>query len=1217
MIVGLSKEMRQGFDTIYTDFHQLFKNLEVIFARIIQGEEITQEIAQQLQTSILQLRFQIDSSFKDVLRQKYMQDAARLPILVRSKRPANDPAIINEAQIIARSAYAHAVTDATTPAARRGATLMIGIDTAGSTQSAMEEAEADNLAKHQPEEYIGYYQSVVQPYISTQLPNYANGNMWLNGARTYMNTLAIVGPTALPFAKQELDGMTQAGSDLLQFPREITKSQRFLKMLFDRYYGAGALWGDHAGEIAQQAWQIYVTTDPDFKTNYINPLQQKLSALAQQVTNWGTWNVPLTQYFEQYGSSNTFDSILKTDAYLLIPGQYNYFSNVAQSVNNFLTIAEQALTDIFNAAALDGLRFPCVAFNTDTPNIVPIDITNAVAVPQKILLGYLIGKISDIQFSYSVSSQGTNPVFSVVGNYILQNGETVNFFAGSFLHPQDTAGHVALAPGMPFTSSPGFDWIITLCADLETDPCIATSDLGDCQFPISPLLSTPKWGANYWPRTQGLEAFNAACNRLRGYAHFIYPTLMQGAYPANVSTLCVPINPWSSNGTNFNLSSGISFQAQLGSTPSVMASTYAVMLREQDITVDWAPLDNSSAEVGLMIGNKTIFSFAVNASSSTPNYTTNIHSIGHARYLITTIDQMGRVSKKPMNITQASAVISAFVNNPASTTQGIKIMRAVSRQQTINISNSATFWNMVNAKNLTIFTPEEMTFYGVNSTSPYHWTKLETIETIGIMNSHLYVIWKANPGYRTSQYVYDMTVGFDFGSQKAVAQFTIGDNQCVPDMWYYTRFTVTQENITAITCTNGFIDRGGEQLFHSSQPNSEVNSFSQIAIRISDSNAPTGLSSVTLRPINVIGFNASILPKPMQPGNWTVSNSTQGLLTSPEGLTVFGDSNYPQGSMLIQHESMSWQLKELWLKWRIEGQGSLNLQLANQEICIKQINQWIYTRVAIFKAYVLVYISTGNYDVNRGAANIIHLNTTATLEKGNIICTILPNSGQSASLTIGECVVQNVANTIFNQMFQNDGLKNRQDWIRAALNSSNPQDLANTLRTTFQDVAQLEEPFLAMADYSQYPQDIDPRFAMTLQNLQENKAAVAGSNINLSSASQRFFKAITSTRSLSRLTHTQVKEEHTPTVSQSTILRHEGLQDIHEMLDKALAQSAKLEDILYRSLPILLSTTAIGALLVICVVNRQLQNYQKLIPPRRYYDQDCEMLQNYGTNNQP
>lgn len=1378
-VFGLSKEMRQGFEGVYTNFHQVFKNLEVIFARLIQGEEITQEVGQQLQTSILQLRFQIDYSVEDVLRQKYTQDAARLPLIVRSNISVDNPVVIKETRRIARSSFAHAVTDATTLEARRGETLMIGINTAGSTQSAMEEAEADNLAKHPPEEYIGYYQAVAQPYLSNPLPNYANGIMWLRGANTYINNLAVVGPKALPFAKQELDGIMQTGFNLLQFPRELVKSKRFLTMLFNQYNGAKDLWGQNAGGIIQQAWQTYAATDPGFQTNFVKPLQQKLATLAQEVEDWGTWNVPLTTYFEAYGSSSTFDSLLKTYAYLLVPQQsYNYFSNIAQSVNNFLAVVEEACADIFNPATLATLRFPCIAFNTDTPVIVPIDITDAVSVPQEIILGYILGIVEDISFTYSMRAQSASPLVQVTGTYVLLSGESVTFFSGSFTNDQLPYGNADILTGHPFTEPKegpiSFNWRVPLCSDLNIDTCFATSDLSDCPFPISPLFTT-RWGTRtspfemtckstvnnpfewewvlpplfsflffnfhafsgivspqvilsqaqtfdflasseyaktiylqlsvalyntifiktwygiyqapipntatwsitdqttlaakintvlttisqeffqtilenndspeYAAFTQGLEAINAAYNRLYGYTHFIYPTTMQGAHSANTSTLCVPSNPWSANGTHFNISNGVSFQANPGTTPSVITSNYAIMLKNHDLTIEWAPLDNSSATIGLMLGNKTIISFNVNASLPTPSYTTQIRSLDHIKYLITTTDQTGCVIRRSVNITQPSALISAFVNNTASTTQGIKIVNASRIQRTTNLSTSAVFWDTVNAQNVTLFTPTEMTFYGVNSSSPWRWTKLITNKTIGVMNTHTYVAWKANPGQSTIQNLYNMTVGFDFGLQKAVAEFAFGNKCCLPDIWYYTRFTVTPQHITVITCAHDFIDRGGEPLFNCSQPNTEVSDFSQLAVRISDNDAPSGVSSVSLRSVDVVGFNASILPEPMQVGRWTATNSSRSLLPSPEGLTVFGNNDYPQGSILRLSESVAWRHKELWLKWRVDGQGSVSLQLANNAILLtptsQQSGQWIYTRVVVFNAYALIYTSTNNYDLNCGAANIVLQNVSSTPQTGGLSCTILPNAGQLASLTLSECVVQNAANTIFNQMFQNGGLMNREALIRAALNSTDPQDLTRILRKLSQDVAQLEELFLAMTDFSRYPQDIDPRIAMTVERIQAAQAAVAGSTLNLTASSQRFFKDITATHTRSpshslqhkmRLTHTSTaahtrsasyipKVEHTHTSTGEVVQSaQEELQEIHSMLRSLQAQSEKQEYFSHTWLPMLLSITTGGALLIVYLIkiNRQLQRDQALLlKHHQSKDLAIPLLDHSGINNHP
>lgn len=1264
---GLIKEVRKGFDEVFNSFNELFKNLVVILGRIAEGEEITQEIGQQLQNSILQLEFQLYYSFKNVLEQKFVADLDRLSIVVRAGLSPADPAVQAEFVRLARAYYEHAVPDASVGAVRRGAALMVAINSDGTQQSTMQAAEADKLDKLPTPEFIAYYASGAQKFISTPLPRPVNLLMWLDASNAYANLVYATGSNPPLYAKQELTAMIKEGINLLQFAKEVGQSTRLFKHLFNLYNTSVAQWGSNASGIVQQAWQGYTENDPAFHAEFVMLLQQKMTDRVSKIQNFQYDTTlfdeifPKWNYFYHGPKSKSLNDVISDS----IGQDEGYVTALVNRVSQY-SVA-QALKNLFKPSNSSAPKYPCIAFGTD-PQTGPIDVTDVVTVPHHIILGEHLG-ILEISFSYAIVYD-TYPSIIVTGNYTHQNGDVVRFFEGKqpFTPAQQLNDMLANVPGV---GTPPTPWIFNPCNNPFTDVCTVHTSTGitwqlspfiapptgstlwnwqshsipififhifDCpkedgyltEFQslvfgssevqkiylhlstalynavlvtswnkiyanvTAPLLNTHTWDPvarvnlvsqthqelttisqtffqtmlqnnnmpGYAVFTNGLQAINAAYNKLRGFCYFPFPNHMQGIRLSNATSLCVPVNPWRANGTSFRVKDGVQFTAKQNAAMSTMESVSAILLRQHETRIVWSPLNTSQATIGLMIGNRTIANFTQEASSTTPTYYTQINAINATQVEVITAtqsfyDEGGHlINQSRVNVTEPSAVIRAFVQFSKGEQQGIQIHSATSRQHNTTVKTASTDWVTLNAPKSTTFSNTEMTFYGVNQSDPLGWTKVETNQTIGMMNSEVYVVWQANSDNVTAKSSHNFTVSIDFGQQKGIATFLIDAREWNTSTWYYSRLTVTPDQITCVTCENNFDDRGGDPLYRI-QHHVSVPSFAPIAVRISQANGPVGTQSVTLKSIQVVGFTASILPEPMQPNQWTVKNRTQPILTSPEGISIENNASHSSPTTLTSQYSTHWQHKEIWLKWKTQGRGAFTLQLANQTIptfiSTQDHEDWIYTRIVIFDRHVNIYTAKGNYDLNKGSFNINQTTIPISVtRKGGLSWLVQAQSTESVLLTVGECIIQNAITTIFSQMLQNNGLMNRDALIHGALNATSPTVWAEKLQTLMRAVDEFKEVTLAQTQSG--VQDLDPRIIMTLQRLNQALLMVIANGFNLTLSNARSFEDITLTqsRSRSRTPSPSRNDKRDRSASKSkTVIPHDTVHDSQVAVDRS------------------------------------------------------------------
>lgn len=1229
-IQELAEETQQGFQMISKDFQQVQRDLNLIFEQVIQGQEITQEVGLRLQASILELHMQMYFSFKDVLDQSFLADTDRLAILVRSGLAADHIAVASEIAQISKRFFQHGVTDAATQSTRRGSALMFSADVNG--ESRMIQAEADNLGKLPPSEFIDFFQSYFQDrYAVENLLALVNANMWIDGVNAYLNLLAAFGPAALPLAKGELSRMMQGGLNLLKFGRSVAQTPQLFKDLFHSYINALTPLSNASGVI-WQAWQTYVASDPGFQNQVVMPLKQRMEQLTEQVKGFSYDKTPINQVFPSdfpYAVSNSIDHVMRYNLFFEdtlppSPATYNlYFDSLVQASRQFSEEAQQkTLETIFSLKIPPS--FPSIAFSSEGNG--PIDVTPVVSIPHDVFLAQILG-LADISFSYVFNANHSTryPTFTITGTYTYKNGNSISFFKGGYefkpesmpvnwhvncntnrrLYVGRTNPGTGGACNIPLVQNPFQDESDTqggtscvqkfspFYTSSEWPPVIATYLLENNQNTYEAIgqspsamatylrlsnmaygailtkawsISAPGWGNNcpngggdynhnnclknntavlpniatwsmhdqntlvakltvkkeemmnaffntalnnpqapgYALMSSALQMLNAAYNRLRGYLYFAFPHYAQGSVTPNATALCMPINPWSANGTKFSIQNGVEFRTNTSGL-ALMKTVSAIMFRQHEIRMIWSSLDPAEARIGLRLGNSTVFNISSN-THEVKTYYTRIRSIYEHRVEVITAldgfdDQGGqRIEHIWANRTWPSASIAAFVQNSAASTQGIHITQAKSlqlSQHNLLLPLSAN-WDTVNpSQNNSHFTSANMTFYGVNTSDPIGWTKLQTHHSIGVMNTDIYLAWRANPGQG------NMVVSMDLGQQE-VLKLELGTDW-KPDIWYYSRVSVTEKNITCVTCQDNFDDKRGIQPIRRIQNNRFVTDFVQLAIRISNSTASSGTAFVQVKPIQVIGFEASILPQNMSSAHWSVTNSSQMILVSPEGVTVVGDETYPQGSSLESQDVFTWKHKMLWLKWRLEGAGSLMLQLANQTVATIQTpqmaGQWMYTRVVVFESYVELYTANRNYDLNPDASNVMKASVAVTPQKGGIICTVIPQVGQMASLTIAECTVQNAAPMLFSQMLQGRGLMNRNVLLSELLNNmTSVQNASTIVRALIRRAEQFQEVVVALTDLSKYPQDIDARIATTLKGLLQANVQVAASALNLTSA---------------------------------------------------------------------------------------------------------------------
>ena len=579
-----------------------------------------------------------------------------------------------------------------------------------------------------------------------------------------------------------------------------------------------------------------------------------------------------------------------------------------------------------------------------------------------------------------------------------------------------------------------------------------------------------------------IEAFRQL---ILAYTSIAFPNYYNGVHETQKTALCSFTNPWSSNSTNFTVKNGFAkFLAPTGST-TIMKTAYFAPLNQQEIRIIWEALENSPAQVGFQLGNKTAVNITIDPQHPVNRtYYTRINATLDHRFSVTTShhhfdDQGGQVvNRHAVNKTNIADFIGAFVQNSQSGQQGIAIISATSQQHSTVVQPTESEWNAFNTHNATQFSNESATFFNVNISDPLGFTKLQTNRSIGVMNTKIIFMWKANASKH-----HNVTVGFDIGQQQGVERFTIGhDSHWKSNVWYSTEFTVTPETVIAITT-----DPKNNVLRQTTRNNVLITPFCQLAIRMEKSNAPEGMQSVTVKPVQVTGFKASLLPEPMNANQWMLGNSSQDIIRTPNGLTIVKLSGEEGRPTLTSNATFEWKHQEIFLQWKTEGNATVNINLAGETVYsfipqhLKTQNH--YARLVVFQNYTEITVAKINYDLDANATHIERIQAPGQIGKGPISFAINADLTQSMHFTLMGCTIQSAIGTIFYQMVQDGKLMGRSDVIQLALNASSPDDFTQALQAPIQLVNQFYEMVLALANTTNYPYEMDNRFAQAFQKI--------------------------------------------------------------------------------------------------------------------------------------
>ncbi len=597
------------------------------------------------------------------------------------------------------------------------------------------------------------------------------------------------------------------------------------------------------------------------------------------------------------------------------------------------------------------------------------------------------------------------------------------------------------------------------------------------------VLANPEIPA-YKAIAADIQNIGAAYNVINGFIQLVFGDYTKGTHSAHEKFLCEPINPWKSNGTHFADQHGVQVNAIPGNF-TTMHSYFSLQIPHKELRIVWSPFNNAQAKMGLQLGDKTVVAIDPSVNADATYYTRIVQTHSNQYEFTTTLNQFDGIPVKhsKWNTTETQAKLSAFVQSEDAT-QGIRISSATSLQENTTVEAVPASWNSVNTpnSNQTVFANNSVTFFNTNQSNPNGYSQVATKKEVYVMDSRMYIAWKADAK------LYPMTVGINVGQQKGVAEFQMGVDQFNSNTPYYTTITVTQEKITCVTC-----NKDGDVISNSTQNNNFVTDAAEVAIRISNSTAPDGHQSVSiLQPIRVVGFETSVLPKPMSANQWQAENSD--IASTPNGLTIVtnpsGDS-----ATLISAKKHILRYEEILMRWKANGDANITLQLSGNPVATfvsPESDQWFYTRVVVFNNTVEITTANEHYDLNSAAVNVTQIDTDAQNAIGTISWVVNSNTGNTANFTLAECMIQDAANTILAK--QGAGLISQDGLAYEMLKSAgSPDSSINFTRSERKHTMQL---FEILQHTASQPAEIDPDLSRALKTILDVIRIILKNNIN-------------------------------------------------------------------------------------------------------------------------
>lgn len=567
-----------------------------------------------------------------------------------------------------------------------------------------------------------------------------------------------------------------------------------------------------------------------------------------------------------------------------------------------------------------------------------------------------------------------------------------------------------------------------------------------------------------------LRALQATYNLVSGWLHFGFADYTKGAHDPHQNPLLVPVNPWHSNGTVFDDQHGVQVDAVPGNL-TWMQSQYAVPLENKVLRIRWSALNPGSAKMGLQLGNKTLIEVDPSLHPGVIYDTRVVQTQTHRYNIVTSCYPQGEVvNETTWNTTETQGIVRAFVVSDDAT-QGIYIMNATSLDKNATVAPKATVWESVNTPlhHPTQFTDNQVRFFNVNA----GYSQLQSNQTTFVMDSEIDIVWQAN-----SDLHHNMTVSINLGEQHAIAEFKIGNAQFHPNKRYYTRIQVTHDTITCVTCRDGFVSQGGVIVNERVQNNNFVTDASSLAIRISQSNAPDGAQSVSIYPIQIRGFETSILPQPMSTAHWVEQNTTQPIVSTPNGLTLSKAQEQPHVT-LISKEDHVLRMKEIRMKWQVSDQANVTLQLAGNTIATfvsPTPNKACYVRVTVFDEHVFIATSNSDYDVYSDAMNVTQTRIPADLSIGSLAWVVTGDN--AVNFTLNACELRDAQHTVLTQ--KAGGLLSPAGFMQEMLSLSAPEEAVALFEDQMARLGELAQSRKAAASQ---PDEIDPDYAKAMQDL--------------------------------------------------------------------------------------------------------------------------------------